>query len=114
MIDNRKELVSIENRIGRFNIPYNIIKDPKERDILSILFSKVIIVEATMKFESRSIEYTAISEYFEEVETGLYSPWYNIVIENNNTILFKNKETNKLISTFIKKNPILDRLENIS
>jgi hypothetical protein len=81
----------IKKRIGRFAITSNIIEDPKNRNILSILFSKVIVVEAVMKFYNNSIEYTAMSEYFDEIEDGCKPYWYKVILDND-SILFKNIE----------------------
>lgn len=104
---------SIKNRVGKFYINSNIITDSSNRNMLSLLFSKVIIVEATMKFANNSIDYTALSEHFSEIEDGTYPPYYKIIIEDNLKITFQKILDNKIATEFYSKNYILDRLRSI-
>jgi hypothetical protein len=91
----------------------NIIKDISNREILSILFSKVIIIEATIQYHDMSIEYTALCESFDEVSDGMFPPYYSVVVKDSNIILFERKN-NGLMPIFKKeKNPIEKRLESI-
>lgn len=118
MIDNRKG-IDINKRIGRFFIPNRIISDfssnrnPSNRKILSLLFSKVVIVEAIAKFARDGVEYTALSENFFENDIGIIPPYYEIIIENDSIITFKRVEDGKVLPTVKFINYIIDRLEKV-
>lgn len=69
-----------DKRIGKFKVTLwaiNTISDVLKK----ILFSKMIIIRCEQMMEHKCIEYTAISDLFDEVKKGEAIPEYEMEIE---------------------------------
>ncbi len=71
--ENKSQL---HKRIGRFRISRNLLWRFPEK--LREIFDLVVVLEAQMKWEFDSVEYLAISDFFEEVPDGVAAPEYQI------------------------------------
>ncbi|MDY6959603.1 MAG: hypothetical protein SVK08_10660 [Halobacteriota archaeon] len=65
-----------ENRIGKFKVSMDFLKECDMRE-LKYFFSYFIIIEATNHFSDRSIEYTAYSSLFDDIGY-ICTPEYDI------------------------------------
>jgi hypothetical protein len=65
-----------DRRMGRFSIPLRQIEDEPDK-VIGLLYG-VIVVEATTRWDSQSIEYLAISDKFEVVPLEREAPRYFI------------------------------------
>ena len=72
-----------ENRIGRFDIDYDVMEDTPD-SVVAVL-RDMIIIEATHNFRSRRIEYIAYCPRFDVVASSGLTPWYNVVVIHNFT-----------------------------
>lgn len=64
------------NKIGSFIITNSLIEDESSHEILMKLMGRMIIVRAEQIFARDGIEYTAISDYFDELENGDHAKRY--------------------------------------
>ncbi len=67
-----------KHKLGRFKVSEEFIR----RDWRSLLqlFANFVIVDAKWNFATRSVEYLAFSELFEEIEDGVEAPDYAIEV----------------------------------
>jgi hypothetical protein len=70
-------------KLGRFKISQELLRT-KPDVIRDALFSKVVVVEATMRWESHCVEYVAMSELFEELPEHVQAPTYEFVFRDMN------------------------------
>ena len=73
-------------RIGRFTISSRMIE--RSPEIVRAAMGRCIIVRCEMLFEFDALEYVAISPDFDEVQQGMISPEYEVIIDNGD-IRFK-------------------------
>ncbi len=64
-----------DRRLGRFEITETVIND--HPDVVQVIMSQVIVVEATNHFATGTVCYTAICADFEELEDGEMIPDYD-------------------------------------
>jgi hypothetical protein len=74
-------------RKGRFRVTDTLIKDETSNENIKNIMAQMIIVRCEYMFEYASLEYTAISDLFEEVEEGLDTPLYNLIINDKCEII---------------------------
>jgi hypothetical protein len=68
-----------QNRAGKFSIPASWF-DNLNYNSLAPLFDKVIITRAEYIYHYDRIEYTALSDSFDELHIGDDTPWYTATI----------------------------------
>lgn len=66
-------------RLGRFEIPREVILDDPEMAIATLL--GMIVLRAEMMLHTDAVEYLAISPMFDEVAPGEVPPNYDIIVE---------------------------------
>ena len=69
------------NQLGRFVIANDLIRDQPEKIAAVFAMLKLVPIRVECMFAEQCIEYTAISEKFDEVPTGECIPNYNLTIE---------------------------------
>jgi hypothetical protein len=69
------------NRVGRFEISYQLLRTLPQSS-LALIFSHFIIVRAEALYNKYVIEYTAYSEMFETIPLGSEPFWYEITVVN--------------------------------
>ena len=75
----RKEKAMRKFRLGKFEIPREIILDDPETAIA--ITNGMLIYRAEMMLHMDCIEYMAISPMFDEIDNGSIPPSYEIIIE---------------------------------
>lgn len=70
------------DRRGRFIISRELIRTSAHK--LAPLFSRMVILEAQVRWENDAIEYLALSEVFEVVPEGVSTTKYEIQFEHIN------------------------------
>ena len=75
----RKEKIMKNFRLGKFEIPRDVMLDTTE--IAIAITNGMLIIRAEMMFNTDSVEYTAISPMFDEIENGTIPPSYEIIVE---------------------------------
>lgn len=68
------------NQIGNFKISIEMIRNPECHSATLKIMGSMIIVRAEQVFAGDCIEYTAISEYFDEVQLGSIAPDYELLL----------------------------------
>lgn len=68
------------NKLGHFKISMTMIRNPECHKELLKIMGNMVIVRAEQVFAGDCIEYTAISEYFEDVEVGTITPNYQFEV----------------------------------
>ena len=64
-------------KLGTFTIHTDLIKE--QSPYLYEFFGKMIVVKAESVFHMNHIEYTAISELFDDIDEGLTAPSYEFI-----------------------------------
>jgi len=84
-------------RLGKFRISIKFIDDYP--NTVKDIMGHCIIVSAEMRWESDSIHYTAISDWFDEVDNGCMPYEYRIVTTKNKPIqwMFDTGSWNEII-----------------
>lgn len=71
------------NQLGKFSVDEHLIRS-KPADVAQIFsLLNMVPVRAEAKFEIQKIEYTAISDKFDEVSLGEVIPEYILIIESD-------------------------------
>lgn len=78
------------NRIGKFKIPHETLRDGSQRPMLQALFGLCVVLEAYEHESGRGKEYIAASEMFQALNEGEEIPEYRIECAAN--MAFENPE----------------------
>jgi len=88
---NRKEVVYPDsNRVGKFNLLYEVLRDGTQRPMMLALFGLCIILDVDEHESGRGKTYVAASELFQPLTEGEEIPEYRIEFAAN--MPFANKE----------------------
>lgn len=68
------------NKLGKFRVSRELIHNPKNHKKILQIMGGMIIVRAECIYAGDCFEYTAISDYFDDVETGWVTPDYEFII----------------------------------
>ncbi|MBN7763673.1 hypothetical protein JYP52_21275 [Nitratireductor aquibiodomus] len=68
-----------DRRCGKFEIAVEVINDVPE--VVYAIMAQTIIIRAEAMLASDVIDYTAISEHFEEVPAGSEVPSYDVIYD---------------------------------
>lgn len=75
-------------RIGRFALSAELVK--RDQETARKIMGRCIVVRCEMMFEHDTLEYVALSPDFKEIEQGMITPVYDVIISNGGeTIEFK-------------------------
>jgi hypothetical protein len=81
-------------RIGKVLIATDIIENKPE--VIHLLFSKFIPLRAEMMWHEGHIEYIGISELFDEREEGCVTPQYDVIIDQDESGVYKISKVEKM------------------
>lgn len=73
----------IITRKGKFYIAMRYFESEDADDAISDMFSRVRIYRCELQYESKSFEYSAISNDFAEVPEGNVIPFYDAIFERH-------------------------------
>ena len=68
------------NRIGKFNVLYELLRDGAQRPVLQALFGLCIVLEVEENESGRGKTYIAASELFDPLAEGEEIPQYRIEV----------------------------------
>lgn len=77
----RKEKIMKKYKLGRFDIPREVILDDPETAIA--ITNGMLIFRAEMMFHTDAVEYMTVSPMFDEIDNGSIPPYYEIIVEKN-------------------------------
>lgn len=72
------------NRRGRFRISRDLIRTDAHN--LTALFSRIVVLEAALRWEYDCNEYLALCDLFEELPEGVVAPLYELQFSKVNGI----------------------------
>ena len=69
-----------DRRIGRFALSAELVK--RDPETARRIMGRCIVVRCEMMFEYNTLEYVALSPDFDEIERGMMSPVYDVIISD--------------------------------
>jgi hypothetical protein len=83
----------MHNHLGRFRIDCDVVdrlvKEGRDEDVAqwAAIFGKVVVIEATQRYDLRSFEYLAYSKYFPALPRHCAAPVYEVEVTRREEIL---------------------------
>ena len=74
----------MKRRLGRFSVSRAVVEEHPEE--CKLLFQNCIVVRCELMFDG-GFEYMAISDDFDEIDSGAATPYYAPILEKNDGVV---------------------------